>query len=69
MSLLAETALLLGDLDAAGRLHASLEPWAGCAVSDPGEGFRGAVARDLGAWQRALGTTTRRRRTSRPRST
>jgi DNA-binding SARP family transcriptional activator/tetratricopeptide (TPR) repeat protein len=48
ISLLSETAVLVGDVDAAARLYDRLEPWSGCAVSDPGEAFRGAVDRDLG---------------------
>jgi tetratricopeptide (TPR) repeat protein len=48
MSLLAETAALLGDAEAASTLYRLLGPWAPLNVVDMGEGIRGAVARYLG---------------------
>src|SRR5262249_22679850 len=48
MSLLAETAALVGDTDAALLLHRLLEPWAALNAYDHPEGFRGSVSRYLG---------------------
>jgi tetratricopeptide (TPR) repeat protein len=47
MSLLADTAILLGDDDRASVLHRLLLPWAAINASDHPEGFRGSIARDL----------------------
>jgi DNA-binding SARP family transcriptional activator len=57
MSLLAETAALLGDTSAASVLYRSLLPWEALNAVDVGEGIRGAVSRYLGL----LATTTARR--------
>jgi DNA-binding SARP family transcriptional activator len=48
LSLLAETASLVGDGDSANMLSALLEPWGALCAADVGEGFRGSVSRDLG---------------------
>ena len=56
MSLLAETAALVGDTEAAARLYPMLVPWAAFNAVDVAEGFRGSVARYLGI----LATTTGR---------
>jgi DNA-binding SARP family transcriptional activator len=48
MSMLAETAVVLADADAAGVLYRLLLPWADVHVSDHPEGFRGSMSRDLG---------------------
>ncbi len=48
MSLLAETAALLADADAAADLYGPLAPWAGLNAADVAEGCRGAVSRYLG---------------------
>ena len=48
MSLLADTAILLGDLDRAAVLYRLLLPWGAINASDHPEGFRGSIARDLG---------------------
>jgi hypothetical protein len=54
MSLLAETAALLGDTDSAAILYRLLHPWAALNAVDQAEGIRGSVARYLGL----LATTT-----------
>jgi DNA-binding SARP family transcriptional activator/tetratricopeptide (TPR) repeat protein len=54
-SLLAETCSLVGDARTAAAVYDLMLPWADCSVSDPAEGFRGAVARDLGLLATALG--------------
>jgi DNA-binding SARP family transcriptional activator len=56
MSLLAETAALLGDTDSAATLYRLLLPWAALNAVDQAEGIRGSVARYLGL----LATTTER---------
>jgi DNA-binding SARP family transcriptional activator len=56
MSLLAETAALLGDTDSAAILYRLLHPWAALNAVDQAEGIRGSVARYLGL----LATTTQR---------
>lgn len=56
MSLLAETAALLGDTDSATILYRLLHPWAALNAVDQAEGIRGSVARYLGL----LATTTQR---------
>jgi DNA-binding SARP family transcriptional activator/tetratricopeptide (TPR) repeat protein len=48
MSLLAETATLLGDTRGARVLYRRLLPWAPLNVADVGEGIRGSVSRYLG---------------------
>jgi DNA-binding SARP family transcriptional activator/tetratricopeptide (TPR) repeat protein len=48
MSLLAETAALVGDVEAAGALYPSLLPWAHLNAVDVAEGCRGSVERYLG---------------------
>jgi tetratricopeptide (TPR) repeat protein len=48
MSLLAETAALLGDRDAAAVLYRLLHPWATLNAVDQAEGIRGSVSRYLG---------------------
>jgi DNA-binding SARP family transcriptional activator len=48
MSMLAETAALVGDGDAAHVLYGLLDPWASLNVVDMAEGMRGSVARYLG---------------------
>jgi tetratricopeptide (TPR) repeat protein len=48
MSLLAETAALHADVDAAAQLYRPLEAWAGLNAADVAEGCRGAVSRYLG---------------------
>ena len=55
MSLLAETASLLGDTDAAAVLHGLLLPWAALNVVDQSEGIRGSVSRYLGLLATTLG--------------
>jgi tetratricopeptide (TPR) repeat protein len=47
MSLLADTAVVLGDADRAGDLYRLMLPWAANNASDHPEGFRGSIARDL----------------------
>jgi tetratricopeptide (TPR) repeat protein len=47
MSLLADTAILLGDAERAAVLYRLLLPWARVNASDHPEGFRGSLARDL----------------------
>ena len=47
MSLLADTAILLGDTARAAVLYRLLLPWSAVNASDHPEGFRGAIARDL----------------------
>jgi DNA-binding SARP family transcriptional activator len=56
MSLLAETAALLGDTDSAATLYRLLLPWKALNAVDQAEGIRGSVARYLGL----LATTTER---------
>jgi tetratricopeptide (TPR) repeat protein len=56
MSLLAETAALLGDTDSAAILYRLLLPWEALNAVDQAEGIRGSVARYLGL----LATTTER---------
>jgi DNA-binding SARP family transcriptional activator len=48
MSLLAETAWLLDDREAAAAMYPLLLPWSGLTAADVGEGFRGSVSRYLG---------------------
>jgi DNA-binding SARP family transcriptional activator len=48
MSLLAEACWLVGQAPAAATVYDLLLPWEEATVADPGEGFRGAAARDLG---------------------
>ncbi|HEY3050088.1 MAG TPA: BTAD domain-containing putative transcriptional regulator [Gaiellaceae bacterium] len=48
MSLLAETAVLLGDREGASAVYDSLAPWAALTAADHPEGMRGSVARYLG---------------------
>jgi tetratricopeptide (TPR) repeat protein len=55
VSLLAEACVRAGRTDLAPALYDLLLPWARYAVSDPGEGFRGALERDLGLLATALG--------------
>lgn len=47
MSLLADTAIAVGDADHAAALYRLLRPWSAFNSSDLPEGFRGAIARDL----------------------
>lgn len=47
MSLLADTAIRVGDTDRAPDLYRLLLPWARINASDHPEGFRGSIARDL----------------------
>jgi tetratricopeptide (TPR) repeat protein len=47
-SLLAETIVWIGDLEAAEVLYELVVPWVGLNASDHPEGFRGSVARDAG---------------------
>jgi DNA-binding SARP family transcriptional activator len=54
MSLLAETAALLGDEDAAAELYSPLAPAAALNAADVAEGCRGAVSRYLGLLAEAL---------------
>jgi DNA-binding SARP family transcriptional activator len=56
MSLLAETAVLLDDGDAASGLYVLLTPWASLNAGDHPEGIRGSVSRYLGM----VATTTKR---------
>ena len=58
MSLLAETAALLGDADRALALYRVLLPWAGLCAVDVGEGMRGSVARYLGLLAATAGRCT-----------
>jgi tetratricopeptide (TPR) repeat protein len=53
--LLAETAGVLADRDAAAELYELLLPWAGMNAIDQCEGTRGSVARYLGIAARVLG--------------
>jgi tetratricopeptide (TPR) repeat protein len=55
MSLLAETAALVGDTDAAAALYRKLLPWNALNVADVAEGCRGAVSRYLGLLAATLG--------------
>jgi DNA-binding SARP family transcriptional activator len=55
LSHLAETAVLLGDRDAAAILYDLLLPWQHLNAVDPPEGGRGAVARYLGLLAESLG--------------
>ena len=62
MSLLADTAILVGDTDRAADLYRLLLPWARINASDHPEGFRGSIARDLARlavvmerWEEAAG--------------
>ena len=55
MSLLAETAALLDDAEAAATLYPVLLPWAGLNAVDVAEGCRGAVSRYLGLLAATLG--------------
>jgi DNA-binding SARP family transcriptional activator len=48
MSLLAETAVLLGEREAAAALYRQLLPWSALHASDHPEGYRGSLSRDLG---------------------
>jgi tetratricopeptide (TPR) repeat protein len=48
MSLLAETAVLLGDAEPATALHRLLAPWSAFNAADWPEGMRGSIARYLG---------------------
>jgi AAA ATPase domain len=48
MSLLAETAGLLGDSDSGAALYRLLVPWATFSAADHPEGFRGSISRYLG---------------------
>jgi hypothetical protein len=54
MSLIAETAVLVGDLDAAADAYAALAPWHSLNAVDQAEGCRGSVARCLGLIAAAL---------------
>ena len=56
MSLLAETAALLGDTGSASVLYRLLLPWSALNVVDQAEGIRGSLSRYLGI----LATTTKR---------
>jgi predicted ATPase/DNA-binding SARP family transcriptional activator len=56
MSLLAETAALLGEIDSASALYSLLLPWAALNVADTPEAIRGSVSRYLAL----LATTLRR---------
>ena len=47
LSLLADTSMLLGDVEHAAVLYRLLRPWSAVNSSDHPEGFRGAIARDL----------------------
>src|SRR5262249_11249712 len=47
LSLLVDTSILLGDADRAAVLYPLLLPLSAVNASDPPEGFRGAIARDL----------------------
>jgi DNA-binding SARP family transcriptional activator/class 3 adenylate cyclase len=55
MSLLAETASVLDDVEAAAVLYPLLEPWAALNAVDVAEGMRGSVARYLGLLAVTLG--------------
>ncbi|MFL5909681.1 MAG: BTAD domain-containing putative transcriptional regulator [Gaiellaceae bacterium] len=55
MSLLAETAALVGDAGAAAGLYRALTPWAELNAVDVAEGCRGAVSRYLGLLAATLG--------------
>ena len=55
MSLLAETAALLGDAAACTHLYRLLLPWAAFNAVDVAEGIRGSVARYLGLLVTELG--------------
>ena len=55
MSLLTEAVVFLDDADRASVIHGLLLPWAGLNAVDQAEGFRGAVARDLGKLAALLG--------------
>jgi tetratricopeptide (TPR) repeat protein len=55
MSLLAETAALLGDADSSATLYELLSPWEALAVVDQCEGIRGPLARYLGLLATATG--------------
>ena len=54
MSLLAETAALLADADAAAELYSPLAAWADLNAADVAEGCRGAVSRYLGVLAETL---------------
>jgi tetratricopeptide (TPR) repeat protein len=55
LSHLAETAVMVGDLDAAATLYDLLLPWEHLNAVDPPEGVRGPVARYLGLLAETLG--------------
>jgi hypothetical protein len=55
MSLLAETAVLVGDADVAAAVYRALEPWAALNVADIAEAVRGSVSRYLGLLAGSLG--------------
>jgi DNA-binding SARP family transcriptional activator/tetratricopeptide (TPR) repeat protein len=55
MSLLAETAVLLHESQAAAALYRQLLPWSALYASDHPEGFRGSLSRDLGQLATLLG--------------
>ena len=48
MSLVAETVVWIGDLEAAEVVYELVVPWVGLNASDHPEGFRGSVSRDAG---------------------
>jgi len=48
VSLLAETAVLVGDAESSARLYELLQPWAELGAVDHPEGYRGSVGRYLG---------------------
>jgi tetratricopeptide (TPR) repeat protein len=55
MSLLAETAALLGETDSASVLYGLLVPWAALNAVDQSEGMRGSVSRYLGLLAATIG--------------
>ena len=55
MSLLSETVVWIGDLEAAEVLYELVVPWVGLNASDHPEGFRGSVSRDAGLLAAMLG--------------
>jgi hypothetical protein len=56
MSLLAETAGLLGDSGSAAVLYPLLVPWASFSAADHPEGYRGSISRYLGLFATLTGS-------------
>ena len=64
MSLLAETASLVGDARSASSIYDLLVPWASLNAVDVAEGFRGSVSRYSPSWRRCSSVGTQPRSTS-----